>query len=510
MLRFKLITIILLVSLIILGLLNSCDQKENVDFIYDAYKKNECESAISLDQTVVRSNINNPKFWYFKGLCNLKLQNFQNAKLDFLRADELDYKYKAFVLFGLSVVEFNIGNNEKAIDYLESSVNNGLPYSLFEHPFLEKYKNLNEYVELKEQSKPSFNFWTSILFFLAIQGGLLGFYILLKNTSRREKNIYLALLLVLYCVLLISYSLKLSRLNYYFPYLNDSFHIILLCIGPLLYFYFKSVFIYSKLSLEYFKHLVPAFFMAIAIYLYYINSINYSLYTIIINSYFKIIHMLFYGILTFIIYKKHKSHHDKHIKSWFYLILLSYGSFVISVVIQNIVFDFFIYTVFADMLVLVSICSLLILVALMGYVQPQIFLGESLKRAVTQIKYGRSGISVELSKELKDKLLNKMNTDMLFLKSDLTLDQLADEMNISRHHLSQVINENFDMGYYDFVNKFRIEYAKEILVKDSKTPIIDIVYKVGFNNKVSFNKSFKKLTSITPSQYSKNKLKSKR
>jgi AraC-like DNA-binding protein len=52
------------------------------------------------------------------------------------------------------------------------------------------------------------------------------------------------------------------------------------------------------------------------------------------------------------------------------------------------------------------------------------------------------------------------------------------------------------------MNKYRIAEALEILKDDSKDlSIIQVAYEVGFNNKVTFNKSFKKHVSQTPSQY---------
>jgi AraC-like DNA-binding protein len=59
------------------------------------------------------------------------------------------------------------------------------------------------------------------------------------------------------------------------------------------------------------------------------------------------------------------------------------------------------------------------------------------------------------------------------------------------------------MNFFEFINKFRIEEAKEILKNDTEKylNIIDVAYEVGFNNKVTFNKSFKKILSQTPTQY---------
>jgi len=61
------------------------------------------------------------------------------------------------------------------------------------------------------------------------------------------------------------------------------------------------------------------------------------------------------------------------------------------------------------------------------------------------------------------------------------------------------------MNFFNLINKFRIEEAREILRNDinKNLNIIDVAYDVGFNNKVTFNKAFKEETSLTPTQYIK-------
>nr|WP_247666498.1 helix-turn-helix domain-containing protein [Aquimarina sp. MMG015] len=78
-------------------------------------------------------------------------------------------------------------------------------------------------------------------------------------------------------------------------------------------------------------------------------------------------------------------------------------------------------------------------------------------------------------------------------------------MDTTRHNTSQIINEHFNLNFFELINKYRIEEAKELLKgeKHKKFNIIDIAYEVGFNNKVTFNKSFKKYNNITPSEYVK-------
>lgn len=80
---------------------------------------------------------------------------------------------------------------------------------------------------------------------------------------------------------------------------------------------------------------------------------------------------------------------------------------------------------------------------------------------------------------------------------------MSKKLNTTRHNTSQIINEHFDINFFELINKFRIEEATNLLVEDKNgnLNIIDIAYEVGYNNKVTYNKAFKKATSLTPTQF---------
>ncbi len=98
-----------------------------------------------------------------------------------------------------------------------------------------------------------------------------------------------------------------------------------------------------------------------------------------------------------------------------------------------------------------------------------------------------------------------MNTNQPFLNPTLTLEQLSKEVDISKRDLSELINFHYQLNFVAYINVFRIELAKKMLVdpKDQKVTISEIMYAVGFNSKSSFNTLFKQNTGFTPSQYKK-------
>lgn len=109
--------------------------------------------------------------------------------------------------------------------------------------------------------------------------------------------------------------------------------------------------------------------------------------------------------------------------------------------------------------------------------------------------------------ELKSEINALMQTQEPYLNSDLNLIQLSDLLHISPHILSYVINTGFNMNFPQFVNKYRVEKAKQLLKdqeKVKKLSILGIAYESGFNSKTVFNTTFKKITRQTPSEFKRN------
>ncbi|MFT3794061.1 helix-turn-helix domain-containing protein [Flavobacterium sp.] len=92
-----------------------------------------------------------------------------------------------------------------------------------------------------------------------------------------------------------------------------------------------------------------------------------------------------------------------------------------------------------------------------------------------------------------------------FLDATLTLDKIADELRLSKSHLSRIINTELQMGFPDYLNALRVEEAKSYLTNPefANYTLLAIGLEAGFNSKTTFNTTFKKATSLTPSEYRK-------
>jgi AraC-like DNA-binding protein len=116
-------------------------------------------------------------------------------------------------------------------------------------------------------------------------------------------------------------------------------------------------------------------------------------------------------------------------------------------------------------------------------------------------KYQRSGLQDHTAQYYLNKLNGLMASEQCFLDSDLSMQSLAEQVGISPHHLSQILNEQLEKTFYDYVNEQRVEYARQLLVKEPRRPMIEIALQSGYNSKNSFYNAFKRHAGTTPSEY---------
>lgn len=151
--------------------------------------------------------------------------------------------------------------------------------------------------------------------------------------------------------------------------------------------------------------------------------------------------------------------------------------------------------------------SLSLFVYAMGYIglrSPEALTGREALPAPPP-RYEKSTLTLERSDTYLQRLLDLMNTEKPYLDGDLTLQKLAKALAISPHHLSQTINEQLNQNFFDFINTYRIEEAKRMLLDPAKKhySILAVSEEVGFNSKSAFNTAFKKHVNMTPSEFRK-------
>ncbi len=136
------------------------------------------------------------------------------------------------------------------------------------------------------------------------------------------------------------------------------------------------------------------------------------------------------------------------------------------------------------------------------YDRPDIESAETVTSASRAMKYAKSGLGEEQIRDYKLRLEHAVQSGQLYLRPDLTLPKLAAELDCSVNHLSQVINAGFGMSFFDYINRYRIERARELLTSlDAQSAVLNIAYSAGFNSNSAFYAAFKKYVGQTPAQF---------
>jgi AraC-like DNA-binding protein len=120
----------------------------------------------------------------------------------------------------------------------------------------------------------------------------------------------------------------------------------------------------------------------------------------------------------------------------------------------------------------------------------------------TIVKYEKSGLTRELALRDLERLKHIMRVEKPYLDSELSLPDLSMQLRIPRNRLSQILNEYIGASFNDFINSYRVEEAKRILLaNDGSGNILRIAFDAGFNSKTTFYTIFRKATGMTPSEY---------
>ncbi|MEP0044785.1 MAG: AraC family transcriptional regulator [Reichenbachiella sp.] len=106
-------------------------------------------------------------------------------------------------------------------------------------------------------------------------------------------------------------------------------------------------------------------------------------------------------------------------------------------------------------------------------------------------------------KQTEQRIKNKFETDKIHLDDTLNLEAFAQSVGESTSYVSELINQRFGCSFKNLLAQYRLEEAKTLMrnTRMDEIRLIDIAYGSGFNNKVSFYRTFKSQTGYSPSEY---------
>ncbi|RNC86099.1 MAG: AraC family transcriptional regulator [Balneola sp.] len=355
----------------------------------------------------------------------------------------------------------------------------------------------------------SFDTWTSIFLFASAQGIFLSILLI----SKKKTSYYLlAAICLLFSITLVEYVFYWTGYRFLFPHLNRVSAPYYFVYGPLFYFFVKSVIDEKSYS---FKKMLPHFIPGLVFLSmnvpYYISgtetkiqmmsTIPSSNTWIIVMSklipWTQILSLFLYWALAYGVIKKFGDalKDDRLVKVSSALFL----GFALGFLSYYIMIEFYGYLKGYDYAISFSMSVFIYVTGYLGYSY-----GSKKETSVSTPKYQHSSLGSVEKKKISQKLIEVMGSNKLFLQKDLTLQRLAISIDMQKHHVSEVLNDELGEKFSDFVNRYRIEEAKKLLLeKHEVLTIHGIALESGFSNKTSFNKAFRRFVGCTPSEFRK-------
>ncbi|MFC5044591.1 helix-turn-helix domain-containing protein [Aquimarina hainanensis] len=414
-----------------------------------------------------------------------------------------------------------------ASKYIDKYIKRSLDVSFLSEKKILKIKNSEKFIELEKLYSKRIDIWSLLCFYVGFVGMFIAIVLNFRKKTDKVANLLISIIVLQHSLSIIYIGFVLTNYNFESPhslYVTTWFSMLY---GPILYLYFKRITIGYTLQKKDMLHGIPTIMCILFLLPVYGLSPEEKLRILItrdlpysgVLSLLKWASITIYGVMAiqlFITFEKRIGENVNKICKWKRYIIFFWGTYIVSYTIYAVLLETDLVTEVLYYAQIVSITLLVMYIGYMTYIYPDIFgkvkleevSGTGIKqkeKSKSIKKYKNSGLTKNYSIELKNRLLFLLNEDKVFKRNDLTLQKLSEMLGTSRHNTSQIINEHFRLNFFELINSYRIKEAKEILRNEGykNINIIDVAYEVGFNNKVTFNKSFKKYNKITPSEYIK-------
>ena len=352
-----------------------------------------------------------------------------------------------------------------------------------------------------------------------IIGFLVGLLMLIQYIRKKNVNIFLAMILIV--LSLYGFRNQLYGVNHG---LTSNFATLfipiswIIILGPLFYFYvrslFSSKFIFKNKSFLHFSFIVPIFLW----YLFHLLQNDEKRQSAMISPFepaighweqmFTVLIGFAYIFLAYKFYRRWKKKHQLVERSKiFWLSRFLLVSFFLLVIWFSLIFlNFWLYDFGVTTLTYNPLWTAIALyiywICVEILLSPKFFFINQHRNLTA----GRIKISqIELSQYV-DRINKIMNEKKPYLDHNLRLNQLADSLSIHPKILSMVLNIAMNTKFYDYVNMFRAEEAKLLLIEpeNRRLTIEAIANKAGFKSRSSFYVAFRKSTGQTPYEFTKN------
>lgn len=368
----------------------------------------------------------------------------------------------------------------------------------------------------------SFSFYLSLFCWLHLW--FFSIILWIKKRHTYSSRLF-ALFLFCFSFIHVQHVFLQSGVLHYIPLFDPFCGIVLSALGPLFYFYVRSLTGYELKRADCWHLLIclPGFFhLLFLLFTKTTNELSAYYYQDAGNRYTTINTLLLVGMLLYFIaylllsvrminrylktvkqeYSKIETIRLKWLKELIWLLavfsflLCPIVLYMANAAVSSLVIGYF-STFIYFIIVYKSLSTSVIFTAnLSQFVSPA---------TATKPKYTNSAQSLERILEQGQLIVDFLTNNPLLYHESLSLKQMADELDIPPYVLSEVINRYFDKSFFDLINSARIEKAKtELMRLDTLNITIEgIGYNCGFGSKAAFYRAFKKVTGLTPTVYLK-------
>ncbi|BFP43354.1 hypothetical protein FGF1_41990 [Flavobacteriaceae bacterium GF1] len=383
---------------------------------------------------------------------------------------------------------------------------------------------------------PDFNIWSTPLLLLTLQGLIFAFLLLQRYLKKGNvSDLFLFSILVITCYHQTCYTV--GFMGWYDTFRNTKINYALItlsvAIAPLIYLYVKSV---TMSEFQFRKkdwlHFIPAISIIVYRIIIYTYDASQSGFSETQNGYLKIhldeafvlpIYDVFgyfqnflYLAFTFQLFYFYR----KKIKEYFSNIYKLELNWILSFLILYSILYFygFVQTLIAEFVMELNYMQRWWMVLLTGvvivYVGIKGYFTDTTKLKKLNFSFAPTRVSIPeapslSSKAVTEEAVNQLKTLMEsqkpYLNPELNLADLSELANMNRAQLSETINSGFGKNFNDFINQYRIDEFKKMLEanKQNKLSLLGMAFDCGFNSKATFNRVFKKITQLSPTDYLK-------
>lgn len=367
---------------------------------------------------------------------------------------------------------------------------------------------------------------------LVLIGAVQAFFLASLFISRKKiihEHKVLIIFFLINGLLLLDHYLEISSLSLSYPHLIGLTYPLPLILGPVLYYYTRSISSKEKIAAKGFFMLHGIPFLLLYLFLlfdfYFLSAGEKLAYyqkqsqedtsaIIYLAEFFLNFSVPIYSLLSLLHIRKYRKSLANEFSftetidlQWLNVILYFFMALSLISLSTHIISDLIPLIPFsqADNLLFLSLSIAILFIGYYGIKQKAIYPTPRGNRNAPSFTSGPDQVGSKILEVEKKRLEELLNKQKLFLRPRLSLDELAGEMEMSSNQLSQLINEGFQKSFYDLINEMRVSEVQAKMEDPdyAHLSLLGIGLESGFNSKSSFNLLFKKFTGLTPSQYKK-------